>query len=95
MVVGRFIEANFSKLTHNNQIFRNEFVCHGLGGRATNSATGWVGTLLSAILPPNGNVGGNVIYVTDVSPPVAPALSPLSSRQKIVTPSTSLMSIVM
>ena len=25
--IGRFIEANFSKLTHNNQIFRNEFVC--------------------------------------------------------------------
>ena len=23
----RFIEANFSELTHNNQIFRNEFVC--------------------------------------------------------------------
>ena len=27
MFIGRFIEANFSKLTHNNQIFRNEFVC--------------------------------------------------------------------
>ena len=25
--IGRFIEANFSKSTHNNQIFRNEFVC--------------------------------------------------------------------
>ena len=24
---GRFIGANFSKLTHNNQIFRNNFVC--------------------------------------------------------------------
>ena len=25
--IGMFIEANFSKLTHNNQILRNEFVC--------------------------------------------------------------------
>ena len=25
---GRFIGVNFSKLTHNNQIFRNDFVCN-------------------------------------------------------------------
>ena len=24
--IGGFVEANFSKLTHSNQIFRNEFV---------------------------------------------------------------------
>ena len=26
-LIGRFIEANFSKLTHNNQLFRNDFLC--------------------------------------------------------------------